>query len=229
MKITSHNIQDKLNVFALTGHNTAAYDYAIPQPLFDRLQEMGIENPGRWFVGDCTGISVKLRHCGEALYELLQHRSQAYTEQIQYLFEVQQSPEVSIGDKMMYEFIMDFPDNAICNEADAGFLDLRIIVAAWTDGFSRGRKALRAELAENSKALVNEKPKHIMESQEKPAEGGMAPLKVVLRENPVGKGWVTHILNLQTEGYSHGHYFDTQHNAMVDYMNRCEGQEVAPF
>jgi hypothetical protein len=143
--IAHRHLYDKLKVFEMAGDETRSYDYAIPQYMCDELIKFGIENPGQWFVGDCSGPAAfpKLRHVGEAVYQILQHRSEANKEIFMQLH----------GDQIVNEIIMKFAGNAVCNEADAGFVDLNMIIGLVTEAYSRGRKS---GINDARAALVNE-------------------------------------------------------------------------
>lgn len=59
-----------------------------------------------------------------------------------------------------------------------------------------------------------------------PAVRGHAPLAIALRKWGEVE-WVTHLLNLDIhaetngkQGYSHGHYFDSENKAIADYLER---------
>lgn len=203
-------MHDKLAIFRKAGYDTDGWDYAIPQTMFDELLKMGMEIQP-YFVADCSaGVSVKLRHAGEALFDLLQQRSDMNGEFLLVLVN-----ETDDQGKALVQYINDRPfDNQIYNEADSGFLDLQLIVSAFNAGWVQAER--RAT-------------KHIMESPTIIREG-YAPLKVVLRTSPTRDDeWVTHMLNLQTGGYDHGHYFASKNDAIEDYLVRCKKNNIQPF
>ena len=217
MNIVYRDIFDKIGVFKAAGDSTDGYDYAIPQAMFDDLLKMGIEEPGRWFVADCSGPCAfpKLRHIGEAIYTILHARSKA-NEEI-----TKAHVESGEWDSPVWEIIMQFAGNQVCNEADAGFVDYNIVIGLITEAYAKGRKS----------ALVNEND-HIMES---PIFGGgvsgIAKCRVVLRPHPIhpDNGYVVHILNTEIVGYSFGRYYNTKQQAVEGYMDRCREKGVDPF
>lgn len=142
MKITRHITDDKLTLLSIAGiapEGGSGWDYAIPQSMFDELMRMGIEEPGRWFVADCTKTLVpQLHHIGEAWVTILHHRSKANEENFHELFRANSGNVES----PVFRFITDFPENAIWNEADVGLSDINHIVAAFYGGYAQGQKDL---------------------------------------------------------------------------------------
>ena len=137
MNITHREIYDKLKIFALAGENPeSGWDCSIPQDWANYLRIMGIENPGQWFVADCNGVFPQLRHVGEALFAILHHRSKANKEI------VYQAIEDRSYNTWVWELINSYKDNSVANEADAGFVDLNMIIGIITEAYDRGRKSV---------------------------------------------------------------------------------------
>lgn len=218
INIKHRDLFDKLKVFEIAGEKSdKGWDYAIPQGCFDELLKMGIEEPSRWFVADCTkGIFAQLRHIGEAVFTILHARSEA-------------NKEISLaihGDEVVSRVFHEFADNAIFNEADCGLLDLNLAIGLVTEAYSRGRKSSR----EDALALVNEKkdPNLILESSINPGDEFTAPHSITLRKWSEDQ-WVTHSRNHQAGGYSEGHYFFSKYAALTDYAKRCDSAKVEAF
>lgn len=136
--IKYRDLYDKLRVFQLAGEDSdKGWDYAIPQGCFDELLKMGIEEPSRWFVADCTkGIFARLRHIGEAVFTILHARSEA-------------NKEISLaihGDEIVSRVFHEFAGNAIFNEADCGLLDLNLAIGLVAEAHSRGMKQAREKI-----------------------------------------------------------------------------------
>ena len=55
-----------------------------------------------------------------------------------------------------------------------------------------------------------------------------APLRVAIRDSHKTGEYVTHVQNMQTLGYSWGHYFTSYSEAMGDYLTRCAHYGVNP-
>ena len=212
------DLHDKLTVFKLSGESTRGWDYAIPQPWADELCKMGIENVCQWFVADCSGPSAfpKLHHVGEAIYAILKARSAENSAVTASLFDASYKDDATRADKDLYSVLADYAGNQVFNEADAGFVDMEMLVNIATEAYARGRKSAREEKSE-----------HIMQSTVKPADGINSPLRVVLHES--SGGWVTHIENMQNGGYSYGNYTDSKRSAVSDYLDRCLKYGVDPY
>lgn len=206
--IKHRDLYDKLKVFELAGENSdKGWDYAIPQSCFDALMKMGIAEPGRWFVADCTGMFPKLRHIGEAVFTILHARSEANKEIFYALH----------GDGIVMSIIRDYAGNSVCNEVDAGLVDLNMVIGLITEAYSQGRKS-----------LVNEKSDLILESSTNPGDHATAPFSITLRKWGEGQ-WVTHSRNHQVGGYNEGHYFFDKNLALDDYAKRCQTANVEAF
>jgi hypothetical protein len=261
--ITHRHLHDKIKVFEMAGDDTRAYDYAIPDHMLQELRKMGIENPGAWFVADCSGPSAfaHLRHVGEAFYKILHHRSDANKEIFMQIH----------GDEIVNDVIMTFAGNAVCNEADAGFIDLNMVIGLITESYSRGRKSMMKLHQEFACSCGNtshtdgffpcsREGKTIEPTKEsgwdnlyKCARCGLifdqrdGPQNTIILESKTNPGdemtpphsitlckwgneqWVTHWKNHQTGGFSHGHYFYDQEQALNDYVERCNRADVKPF
>jgi hypothetical protein len=141
MKLSKHNIEDKLNAFVLAGIATSTHnwDYAIPQYWFEELQRMGIQNPGQWFAADCHGGFAKLHHVGEAYAAILNHRSQANTEIFNGVFEAMWDHKASDEQKALCDFIIN--DDQVRDELESGFADLNLLSRAFYSGMAAARKS----------------------------------------------------------------------------------------
>lgn len=217
LEIRSSDLNDKLTIFRLAGEDSSrGWDYAIPQQWCDQLHAMGIEHPGMWFAADCSGPAAfpKLRHIGEALKMILNHRSKANGEIFTELYNASYNEDDKAGQEIV-RMIFDYAGNQILNEADAGFLDLQMVANIATEAFARGRKSAR--------------PKHILES-ELVCEPDSRTMKVVLHVAEHNRNeFVVHNMDHITGGYSDGDYFIDRTDAMACYIARCEMKGVAPF
>lgn len=207
MKIKKSILDDKIQLFVLAGiaqNEGKGWDYAIPQSMFDDLQCMGIENPGQWFAADCTNISTKLHHIGEAYVNILRHRSGMNEE-----FIMAMSYDKDARGKAVYNFILS--TDTICAEADAGFIDLNHITRAFHEGTK----------FENEYILVSEM------APKRPDE---KPWRLVLRKNLMGEGYVSHIHTMDDNGFHIGNYYDNLPQALMQFCVRCEDKnlEVRP-
>lgn len=147
---------DKLALFESAGISTHGFDYAIPQSMVEQLRMMGIEDVPAHFVTDCSGPCAfpKLRPISEPLFQILQHRSKANEEVWGALFVASCESDASVGDKAIFDILKD--NQAALDEADAGLLDLNIVVSLVneaflrgmesSEAFARGRKSMKAEL-----------------------------------------------------------------------------------
>lgn len=228
MNIVHREIFDKIGVFKAAGDSTAGYHYAIPQSMFDDLIKMGIEDPGRWFVADCSGPCAfpKLRHIGEAIYTILHHRVKSNEEIVSQLVDERATGG---GNDVVWDVIHSFAGNAVCNEADAGFVDYNMVIGLITEGYSRGLKKGRKA------TLVNEnKPTHVYESEAAGGTEGTCKFKIVLRRlTPAdwsdGSKFVVHFWNTDNDSYNYGIYCCDESDAMQSYIGKCAHYKVNPF
>jgi hypothetical protein len=141
--IAHKEIHDKLKLLAAAGMNTDGVDYAIPQFYFDKLQEMGIENPGRSFATDCSGPGAlpRLVSLADAFYMILHHRSKANTELIPQLFAAAHSEGASTGDVAMFDIIRN--NEEVMAECDAGLVNLQMVVDLICEAYARGGKDMK--------------------------------------------------------------------------------------
>jgi hypothetical protein len=132
MKLTKDLLNDKVKLLETVGYT--AVDSAIPQPWFDQLLDMGIESPGFYFATENSGISPKLLHVGDAIHQLLEHRSKANQELAVQLLE---------SEARIYSTLIWSDTSAILDEALAGLLDLNMIVQAYEQGVKDGQDAIK--------------------------------------------------------------------------------------
>lgn len=155
-KITHAQLHDRLEVFKMAGLTDGrGWDYAIPQSMFDELLKMGIESPGSWFVTDCTEICPKLRHVGEAVFIILEHRSKVNEEQFMHFFEHTQQGN---GSEIENEFRMFYSDDcaeSIRAECDAGFITFGDLQGIYNAGFRRAQEIKHKEHMINIDDLRN--------------------------------------------------------------------------
>lgn len=134
MKLSKHNIEDKLNAFVLAGiaTSTSGWDYAIPQYCFDQLLRMGIDNPGQWFAADCTSGFAVIHHVGEAYRAILDNRSKANEEIFSNMYDSRVNLKETRQDEKFYDFISD--DDQAREEANAGLVYLNLLSRAFKAG-----------------------------------------------------------------------------------------------
>jgi len=103
---------------------------------------MGIEHPARWFAADCTGPMAfpVLHHIGEAYVAITSNRQKENEEIFMALFEEMQTTTTpDKEDKDFYDFFIN--DDQARAEADAGFLDVNLIMRAFHAGRACGLKS----------------------------------------------------------------------------------------
>lgn len=144
MHIQRNILDDKIKLFVFAGiakNEGSGWDYAIPQGWCDELSEQGIDHPAAWFAADCTGPGATpvLHHIGEAYVAICNHRSKANQELWPELWKLSDGgPQ----DKALYQFIHSAPDNRVLDEADAGFLDMNFLIAAFNHGWTQGSRSV---------------------------------------------------------------------------------------
>lgn len=148
--IKHRDLFDKLRVFQLAGEESqSGWDYAIPQACFDELLKMGIQDAGRWFVMDCQSQPWRLRHIGEAVFTILHARSEANKEI--FLATIH-------NNEILARVLQSSVGEGVNSEADAGLIDLNVVIGIIAEAYSLGRKDMKDAWTESitSKALVNE-------------------------------------------------------------------------
>jgi hypothetical protein len=216
MHITKRQLDDKLELFKLAGFTEtgSGWDYAIPQEYFDKLTMMGIDNPGAWFLMDCSSRPWALHHVGEAYCAILAHRSKANQEQWDPLFKMRNSKDAQ--EKALASFIYDSPDNRVLDEADAGLLDLNYIIAAFNHGWvgaSRWQEQFMLQSAWSEK------------------REGEKPFCFVIRTKEYACSGTNYVVHMMTDdgGFHHGFYTDDSVEALHNFVERCKGKDITPL
>lgn len=224
MVITKRQLEDKLELFKLAGLTLtgSGWDYAIPQSMFDDLQDMGIENPGQWFMADCTKITTKLHHIGEAYVSIINHRSQAnseiFTEMFSKNYAEGDSEEAIACEKAFYRSFIH--DQIAREEVDAGFADLNMLHRFYMEGFNSRDKEI--------KSLVKESKQFLLQSSWSEKREGERLFCFVIRTKEYACSGTNYVVHMMTDdgGFHHGHYTDDADDALGNFLTRCANKGI---